>query len=60
MNGVNNLGMNSMGMNNMGMNNMGMNTVGISPDDELKLNKLLLAARDGNLDQLDLASNLYN
>ena len=59
MNGVNNLGMNSMGMNNMGMNNMGMNTVGISPDDELKLNKLLLAARDGNLDQLDLASNLY-
>lgn len=32
----------------------------MSSNDELKLNKLLLAARDGNLDQLDLGSNLYN
>lgn len=32
----------------------------MSSNDELKLNKLLLAARDGNLDQLDLGSNMYN
>jgi len=37
--------------------NMGMNNY---PNDELKLNKLLIAARDGNLDQLELGSNLYN
>lgn len=32
----------------------------LSSNDEFKLNKLLLAARDGNLDQLDLGSSLYN
>lgn len=32
---------------------------GLTSNDEYKLNRLLLAARDGNLDQLDLNAGLY-
>lgn len=63
-NGLNNLnglnGVNGLGNINLNNSNSNPNNLNINFNDEFKLNKLLLAARDGNLDQLDLGSNVYN